>query len=273
MRDVQFKQVQVFLIIFRKGVSMLKSYMKEIECCLIIFLFLTSLLYGNDKIKDANSDSPALFIIDYNVNLYKDKDSTNVQKKITFFDSIIVLSEDLSPKGRINVKLQDGTIGWVEEKYTSFIPKTWTKLPMLENYYCLTFSDKKINIKKDEDENGKMYYFLNSDIDIAIGINFLSTYEQGLNFRKFIIKREIQGGRAKKFNWNRELKIGNYQVNYIITTDHPDGGICESFDFAKFDELDQNKYYFISIDYQPYESKDKKLLWRKILFSTLQSLK
>ena len=217
--------------------------------------------------------SQTLFIIDYNVNLYKDKDSTNVQKKITFFDSITVLSGDIATNGRINVKLQDGTEGWVEEKYTSFIPKTWTKLPMLENYYCLTFTKKKTNIKKDEDENGKMYYFLNSDIDIAIGINFLSNYEQGLNFRKFIIKREIQGGRDKKFNWNRELKIGNYQVNYIITTDHPDGGICESFDFAKLDELDLKKYYTVGIDYMSYTSDKKKLLLRKILFSTLQSLK
>jgi len=253
---------------------MFKKLLKQILSCIIISFFISSCVYGSDKRKDSvSNDNQSFFIIDYNVNLFKDKESFDIYKKLTFFDSVVVLSEDVSPKGRINVKLHDGTIGWVEEKYTSYIPKTWIKLTMFENYYGYVFTDKKINFYIKEDDYSKVYHYKNNDFYIGIAVVYLKTYGQDLKSKQNIINMEIQGGRDKKFNWNRELKIGNYQVNYIITTDHPDGGICESFDFAKFDELDQNKYYFASIDYQPYESKDKKLFWRKILFSTLQSLK
>jgi len=252
---------------------MFKPYIQEIVCGLVITLLLSSFVFANDKIKDAIINSSTLFIIDYNVNLYKDKGSTDVQKKITFFDPITVLSEDVSPKGRINVKLQDGTEGWVEEKYTSYIPKNWKKLVLFESYYCFNFSNKKLNIKKEDDEYGKMYYYLNSDIDIAMGVVFLKNYKQNFNNKKNMNDMQIQGGHAKELNWNKEFTFGNYKVNYIITTDHEDGGICEYIDFAKLDELDLKKYYTVGIDYMPYTSDKKKLLWRKILFSTLQSLK
>jgi hypothetical protein len=190
-----------------------------------------------------------------------------------FFDQFVVLSDEISDKGRLKIKLLDGTEGWIEEKYTSFIPRTWKKLNMLEYYYCYIFTEKKIKYKSDEDEYGKMHYYLNSEIDIAMGVSFLSDYKQNYDLRQFILKREIQGKRDKRFNWNKEFTFGNYKINYIITTDHPEGGISESFDFVKLNEMNLKKCYTVGIDYMPYDSKEKKIMWRKMLFSTLQSLK
>lgn len=249
------------------------NVIEKIISYFIISLFISSFAFGSDKIKGSNNSSQAFFIIDYDVNLYKDKDSTDIQKKITFFDSITVLSDDVSINGRIKVKMKDGTEGWIEEKYTSYIPKNWKKLVLLDDYYCYVLTDKKLNIKKDEMKQYKMYYYLNNDIDIAMGVVFLKNYQQEFNSKLNIINMKIEDGYDKKSNFSKEFILGNYKVNYVITTGYEEGRIEELFDFAKLDELNLKKYYNVAIDYQPYESKKKKLLWRKILFSTLQSLK
>lgn len=252
---------------------MIKSKLKIFLIFIIISILISSCSHRRDKINDNNFETQSFFVIDYDVNLYTDKDSLDVVKKITFFDQIVVLSDDVADKGRIKVKLQDGLEGWIDVKFTSFIPKSWIKLQLLENYYGYTFTGKKIEFQKKEDDDGKHYYFKNSDFEISMATIYMMDYKQTYESHQDTLKSEIDGGRDKKLNWNKEFIIGNHKVNYVITTDHPDGGICESFEFIKINEMNLKKYYYVTFDYQPYESKEKKLMQRKIMFSVLQSLK
>lgn len=253
---------------------MLNSQFKMITTCIFILLIISSCSKGgHNKGSDKITDLQTAFIIDNDVNLYPDKESSDVKKNLSFFDSIVLLSDDVTSKGRIKVKLQDATEGWVEEKYTSYIPKNWVKLPLFENYYCYILTNKKIDIKNEDDAYGKVHYYMNSDFNVSMGLVTLKDYMHDNESKKDILENEIRGGRDKKLNWNREFILGNYKINYITTTDHPDGGISEMFDFARLNEMNVKRYYFITFDYQPYESKEKVLMQRKILFSTLQSLK
>jgi len=225
--------------------------------------------FNNNTVYDVKSS----FIIDHDVSFYRDGESLKLIQKLNYFDPIIIVFEDMNKKGRIKVKLQSGNEGWVEEKYTSYIPNNWQKLQLIDNYYFFMLPDLKMDLQKEEGKNIRIYRYRSIQYYISMGIILINDYKTRVKNRLDDVTREISIGKDKMLNWNKEFTFGNYKINYTITTMHHDGDISESFDFVKLDEMNLTKYYYVTVDYSPDASAEKKLMQRKILFSALQSLR
>lgn len=240
----------------------------------IIFALLTSCNKNKSEVDESIAyNIKSYFVINSDVKIFKDTHTSEIITKCSFFEPFILLSEDISKNGRIKIQLQNGKIGWIEEKNTSFIPKDWQQVSFDDLFYCYMISIGTIVFQEQQSQSHKVYSYKNSEYEVVMGVVYTNNYQKDATNKQKDIDREIKGGADKKLNWNKEFTFGNYKINYIITTDHPDGYISESFDFIKIDEIDLKKYYFISVDYNPVISIEKKLTYRKILFSIFQSLK
>jgi len=216
----------------------------------------------------------SVFVIDFDVKLYNDGETSKEKQILNYFDPLIVLSDNLNKKGRIKVKLPDGSEGWVEEKYTSLIPKDWDKKQFNEEYFCYIQSDQKMNLINKEKVNEWIRYEYENGI---YGIEYIKNLKLGYYFIKNQNEKEIiigiKTGGNKKLNWSKEFNFKNYIIYYMITTFDPDNYITESFDIIKKNESEANITYSFCISYSPSLPLKNKLIQRKMLFSSLQSLK
>jgi hypothetical protein len=253
---------------------MLKIPIKKVIWCTVITISIFSCTKDSGKINfDESYDVKSSFIIDYKVKMYKDGETSVEIQELNYFDPIVVLSNDVNGKGRIKIKLMNDADGWVEEKYTSFIPNDWQKLSFINDYYCYIPPGLIMELDKEVSTDVSVFRYSDKNYYVSMGLISLFNYNQNFQSKQKTIISEIKRGSSKELNWNKEFNYGNYKVNYVITTEHHDGDISESFDFVKLGEMSLKKYYYVNVDYSPDESVEKKLLQRKILFSALQSLR
>jgi hypothetical protein len=253
---------------------MIKIKLKGIISGLLILLSAVSFAKNIEGVNNNSYDANTVFILDFEVKLYKDEVSDKIIQKLNYFDPLEVLSESINNKDRIKIKLQSGTEGWVEEKYTSIIPKDWIKKPFNKNYYCYTLPDQIMNFTKREKDNAWSHTeYRNKNYYINYGIIYIMKYYDSIEQYKEGIKNCIMAGHDKRLNWQKEFIYGNYRVNYTITTDDPERWIIESFNFVPLNEEKEKKYYSFSTTYKQSNSFEQRLIQRKILFSALQSLR
>jgi len=253
---------------------MLKTQIKKVMWSTVILISVFSCAKDSDKVNLSESyDVKSLFIIDYKVKMYKDGETSVEIQRLNYFDPIVVLSDDVNGKGRIKIKLMNGVDGWVEEKYTSFIPNDWQELSFINDYYCYILPGLIMELDKEVSTDVNVFRYSDNNYYVSMGLISLFNYTQNFQSKHKTIISEIKRGSNKELNWNKEFEYGNYKINYVITTEHHDGDISESFDFVKLDEMNLTKYYYVTVDYSPDASAEKKLMQRKILFSALQSLR
>jgi len=251
---------------------------KIIKRIILVIMSLTSVISCAKSIDGVNNNNKyitnSIFIIDFDVKLYSHKESNDVIRKLKYFDPLIVLSEDVDNNDRIKVRLQDDDEGWVEEKYTSYISKDWIKKKFNEEYFCYALSNQNMKLfSRNKDNAWNSFEFKNKDYNIIYVLNYELDYTVISKQYDEGIRTCITAGDDKRLNWSKEFIFGNYKIKYVITTDDPDRWIIESFDFVKISEENLKKDHSFSTTYKRSEPLEKRLNQKKMLFSTLQSLK
>jgi len=231
---------------------------------------------GNNKdtsIGTNNNQMDWIYVIYDNVKFYSDKDSDNVKMNLNYLDQLIMISKKNISNGRIKVRSQNGSEGWIEEKYTSLIPENWIRIELKDGYYFFADINMKFKIQETKDEKVLDYQLANSIYNMNLQVNNTKNFDGAVESMKFILKSEIESGSEKKLNWNKKISYKNYSVNFVVTTFDPQGNITETIDFCKKNEIDLPKYYSFWVTYSPTIKTEQLLIQRKILFSALQSLR
>ncbi len=249
----------------------------------IMMVVLTvSIGWNCQTVKGANSNMKyerrKEFIIDSGANLYKNNDGNEIKKKLDFFEPVTILSISIGNSDRVKIQLDSGEEGWVQKKYTSIIPEDWIKLDFTDKYFCFIPPDHKFDYKQDLGDDEKFEYYINQKrkYEISLGTSRRIGYkEKSKAIKEFMIDYELNNNNPKELNWIKDFVYGDYNIKYVITTfGSGESGMYfdESFYYIKTNEIDDNKYYEITIGVH---SKDKNdlLIYRKILFSVLKSFK
>jgi hypothetical protein len=117
----------------------------------IVIIMLSILLSTYEVIYADNNE---LLILQDKIKLIVHPDKTEAVKELNKLEKVIIVNPTLL-KNYINVKTEDGKIGWVLEKYTTFLTENWKEQKIDSLITIMLPKNQSFRIMKDHDASNK----------------------------------------------------------------------------------------------------------------------